>query len=263
MKHIPEEDKQRILIWDVESAAATAYVWGLGKQVIHYGQMIDDSYILCISWKWLGEKEVHSLQLKPSEARRGKDKRILKEFSKVLSKADYYVGHNIDSFDVKMVNRGLIRNNLDPIAPTKTFDTLKLARKYFRFTSNKLDAICQDLDLGKKTEAGGFPLWVSCMNGDKSAMDLMVKYNRQDVVINEKLFEKLRPYITLQTKIAIPVVLDTVKVSGLLDKAECNNCGRVGLHINKKYVTKAGHLRLACRCPSCRQTSTIAGGKSG
>ena len=261
MKTYPE-DKLKILLWDIETACPVVYSWGLGQQYINFGQVIHEGYILCISWKWLGEKKIHSVQLTPAECKARNDKRILKEFSQVLNKADYYVGHNVKDFDLKMINTGLITHKLPPVAPSQILDTLKLSRQNFKFLSNKMDAICQKLELGRKAETGGFALWKACMSGCPKAMKKMVKYNKQDIVINENLFERILPFINLPTRLNTSVILDTDKLSGILARYRCPTCNSKGMDINKKYVTKAGNLRLACRCKACYACTTIAGGKA-
>ena len=258
---LPKEDKLRFLTWDVESAPKTAYVWRLGDQRVDHSQLITDSFLLCIAWKWHGEKKTYAVQLTPREAKKGNDKRILQEFSKVLEEADYYIGHNIDGFDVKMVNSGLIKHGLAPIPPSQTIDTLKVAKKYFKFASNKLGAVCRDLGLEGKANTGGFQTWVDCMQGCPKAMKRMVKYNKQDVAINEKLFDKLRPYIKFQHRLGNGAIADTEKASAKLARHICCSCGHKGLYANKKYVTKSGNVSLTGRCPECGSSATINIGK--
>lgn len=262
MKLIPKEDKLKICTWDLECTPKTAYIWRLGEQRVNYDQMITDSYILCIAWKWHGEKKTHAIQLTKKEAIKGDDKRLLKEFSKVLEKADYYVGHNLDSFDVKMVNAGLVKHGLAPIPPSQSIDTLKAARKYFKFASNKLDAVCRDLGLGGKADTGGFQTWIDCMAGCQKAMKKMVKYNKRDVAMNEELFDKLRPYMKFQHRLGSGVLVNTEKASARLMRHVCPSCGHKGLNANKKYITKAGNVSLTGRCPSCGTCSTVNVGKA-
>ena len=73
---------------------------------------------------------------------------------------------------------------------------MKVARKHFFFNSNKLTYLCEILGIGKKIKTGGIDLWTSCMNGDMKAWAKMKKYNKHDVVITEKLYLLLRPWVT-------------------------------------------------------------------
>jgi hypothetical protein len=72
---------------------------------------------------------------------------------------------------------------------------LKVVRQHFRFPSNKLDYVAQELGLGSKEKHEGFELWVKCMQRDLAAWQKMEKYNIQDVILLEKLYTTLLPWI--------------------------------------------------------------------
>ena len=40
-------------------------------------------------------------------------------------------------------------------------------------------------------------LWIDVLNGSRQAVDDMLEYNKQDVILLEKVFDKLRPHIEL------------------------------------------------------------------
>ena len=83
---------------------------------------------------------------------------------------------------------------MNPPSPYKSIDTLKMARRSFKFDSNKLDQLGRYLGLGRKVQTGGMDLWFYCMAGKMSAWKLMVKYCKQDVVLLEEVYLKLRPW---------------------------------------------------------------------
>lgn len=56
-----------------------------------------------------------------------------------------------------------------------------MARKQFRFASNRLDHLLRDLKIGEKVRHDGHELWVRCMAKDKAAWADMERYNRGDV----------------------------------------------------------------------------------
>jgi predicted RNA-binding Zn-ribbon protein involved in translation (DUF1610 family) len=72
------------------------------------------------------------------------------------------------------------------------------------------------LGLGKKVETGGFELWKQCMSGKKSAWRKMVKYCKQDIILTEKVYKKLLPYIHNHPNLE-------VYVDG--DENQCPKCG--------------------------------------
>jgi len=90
------------------------------------------------------------------------------------------------------LNTRFLINGLGLPIPFKPIDTLSLARKTFSFSSNKLDYICQVLGLPAKSEHSGYDLWLRCLKGDKSALQEMVAYNRNDVVITEDVYHILK-----------------------------------------------------------------------
>jgi len=106
------------------------------------------------------------------------------------------IGHNGDKFDVKKTNARFIAHGMNPPSPYKTIDTLKVARRFFKFDSNKLDQLGRYLKLGRKVETGGIQLWFGCMSGKMSAWNKMVKYNKQDVQLLEDVYLKLRPWMS-------------------------------------------------------------------
>ncbi len=58
------------------------------------------------------------------------------------------------------------------------------------------DYIAQRLGLGKKTAHEGHELWLKVMNNDKSAWKRMEEYNRNDVVLLEKVYDKFKGWIS-------------------------------------------------------------------
>ena len=154
--------------------------------------------IISFAWKWLGEKEVHVLALPnfPGYRKNPDDNRALvRKLYDLISRADILVGHNVDGFDDKMANTDFICAGFPPPPAHKTVDTLRVARERFRFNSNKLDDLGARLGLGRKVKTGGFSLWAGCLRGYPKSWDLMMRYNRQDVALLEKVYLRLRPWM--------------------------------------------------------------------
>jgi hypothetical protein len=114
---------------------------------------------------------------------------------KLIDEADVVVAHNWDSFDIKKMNVRFIKNWLWIPSPYTTIDTLKVARKNFRMTSNKLDYICKFLWFNWKIHTWWIELWKECVNWNNESLEKMDKYCRNDVLILEDLYMALRPYI--------------------------------------------------------------------
>jgi hypothetical protein len=111
-----------------------------------------------------------------------------------LDEADVVMHYYGSRFDIPTLNKEFVMHGMTPPAPYKEIDLLNTVKNKFKFTSNKLDYVCQKLGLGKKHDTD-FQLWVDCMNKDPKAWKIMERYNRQDVLLLEKLYDRLRPWI--------------------------------------------------------------------
>jgi DNA-directed RNA polymerase subunit RPC12/RpoP len=83
---------------------------------------------------------------------------------------------------------------MPPLPPILSIDTLKVARQKFLFNSNRLDYLGQYFGVGKKLDNPS-DLWLKVLNGDRKAITQMVAYNKEDVLLLERVFLKLKPFI--------------------------------------------------------------------
>lgn len=191
-----QKDKgPRVLLLDIETFPNVSYTWGKYDQnVIRF---IQQSCIATFSAKWLGEKKLISKSLpeyKGYHAGSYDDKELVSDLWKLLDEADIVIAHHGDAFDLKVTQARFIFHDFAPPSPYKTVDTKKVLSDIARFNSNKLDDIAQLLGLGKKIKTD-FDLWEGCINGDKKSWGQMIAYNEQDVLILEKVYLKLLPWI--------------------------------------------------------------------
>ena len=187
--------KPKILFFDIETSPNLAYVWGKYQQdVIAFNEEWD---ILSVSWKWQGSKKIHW-------RRKGKtDEQLVERIAQLFAQADIVVAHNGDKFDIKKVRTRLAIHNLPPTKILATVDTLKVAKKHFAFTSNRLTDIAKVLGLGEKVETGGFNLWLGCMRNDQRSWNLMEKYNKHDVILLEKVYDRLLPHMDKHPNVSL------------------------------------------------------------
>jgi len=120
---------------------------------------------------------------------------MLKGVHKLLDEADAVVHYNGSRFDIPVLNKDFLLSGMPPPSPAKQIDLLQVARRQFRFVSNKLDYVSQALGLGKKTDHEGHTLWIKCMNNDRKAWKTMQAYNMQDVVLLERVYNKFKAWI--------------------------------------------------------------------
>jgi uncharacterized protein YprB with RNaseH-like and TPR domain len=208
----------KILLLDIESSPNVAHVWGIWQQNVGLNQLMESSYVLCWAAKWLGEDEVMFDSVHVS-----KPKKMLKRIHDLISEADAVIHYNGTKFDMPTLNKEFLLHEMNPPAPYKQIDLLKQVRSQFRFPSNKLDYVAQRLGLGSKTAHEGHSLWVSCMAGDKSAWKRMEEYNKQDVILLEKLYYRLLPWIKNHPN-------HNHQADGMV----CPSCG--GTHLQKRGV---------------------------
>lgn len=228
------------MFFDIETSynKIADFACGYGKTVGPH-QILKERAIICICWKWQGEDKVHHLQWDKDQC----DKRMLQDFTDVLAEADEVIGHNGDRFDIKWVRTRCLFHDIPFNANIKSLDTLKKAKNAFYFNSNKLDYIAKFLGVGSKTDTGGFQLWLDvCEKNDKEAMHKMITYCKNDVVILEKVFDKMQSYIHQNSHTG-------VARGG--DKYCCPACGSDNIRLLSMPVTRAGTQQYHVECNSC------------
>lgn len=206
-----------------------------------------EKQILIISYWWQYEDKVHRLDIRMGE------KKMLKEFIKVMGEADECVGHNGDNFDIKELRTRCIYHGVLMFPNYRTLDTLKKARSSFRFASNKLDYISKFLGIGGKLETRGFQMWKDAVEGDEEtsnkALDEMGDYCDRDVVILADTFFVLSPFITHNNNFAV--------LTGK-DKWDCPECGSEKVEMFRTYSTPLGVIRREMKCNNCKKQYKIS-----
>lgn len=189
----------KILVYDIETSLETVAVFSLKyNDFIDPDSIITERHVVCVCWRWLGEKKVHSVSLLDDPKRFAKDphddKYVVETFHKVLSEADVIVAHNGDNFDFRYLKTRMLYHGLPVLPPITSIDTYKVAKQHLLFNSNKLDYLGKFLGFGgKKSTPKG--LWLEVLKGNRKAIQTMVDYNKRDVILLEEVFLKLRPYI--------------------------------------------------------------------
>lgn len=224
----------KTLFLDIETSPNLATVWGLFKQNIGINQLIDSSYTLCWAAAWAGDDTIYFDSVHQS-ARRS----MVKSVHKLLDEADVVVHYNGTSFDIPVLNREFLMHGLLPPSPYKQVDLLRVVRKKFRFTSNKMDYVARQLGLEGKTKHTGHELWLKCMEKDPEAWALMEEYNLNDVVVLEELYNTLLPWISNHPNRS---VYDEATV--------CPTCGGKQLQRRGYQITTTGKYQRF-QCSTC------------
>lgn len=172
----------KILIFDIESTNLAA----------NFG------YILCISYKWLGEKRVYTIRI--DQFNRFKtdptnDIEVVRAFGDVFNTADRVVAHYGKKFDKTFINTRRIMHGLSVLPSTKLIDTWRISKDHLRLNSNRLLTLISALGVQtQKTTLDG-QIWIKAMSGDRKAIQYVVDHCVADVKALEEVFVKIRPLI--------------------------------------------------------------------
>lgn len=219
------------LFIDIEISPSLAAVWGLWGQDINLDRLLNDSEVLSWAAKWRGEEEVWYSSLGMTSK-----KKMLREIYEMMDDADVIVHYNGDRFDIKILNMEFMLQGWPPPGSYKSLDMLKVMKKQFRGTSNKMDYWLKKLGLQPKVKHRGFSLWVDCMNKVPGAFEELEEYNIGDIPTLESLYDRVLPWIHNHPNRS---VFD--------EKLCCPTCGSAKYQSRGVYVTQAGkYNRFSC-----------------
>lgn len=231
----------RILIFDIETTPMLSWHWRCFQENIAPIQVVKHSRVLCWAAKWLDSNMIY---FDSTEKDGENDKRCTMALWELCNEADILVAHNGRAFDMKKLNSRWLKHGVEPPAPSKWVDTLKVARGRFSFASNKLDAIARYLGIGTKLEHEGFGLWLRCMDGNKKAWRHMRDYNIQDVLLEEEVYLKIRAWDNRHPN---------VELFYEDNDERCVCCGSRNLKIMTKPATTVASEFESYRCKDCKK----------
>ena len=225
------KNSKKILVLDIETSPHQAFVWGMWDVNVSINQLISSSTVLCWAAKWVGEKKIHF-----SSTHKDSHKVMIQKIHALVDEAEAIITYNGKRFDMPILNKEFLKHKMHPPAPYKDIDLLQTARSKFKFASNKLDYVAQELGVGQKTVHPGMPLWIDCMAGKPSAWKLMKEYNCNDVILTEQVYEKLLGW-----------VVTPFNHNMHSDHGVCPSCG--GNHLQKRGYSLVGansYQRFQC-----------------
>lgn len=228
----------KILTLDIETSPHQGYSFQVWQTNIAPGQIIAPTQMLTWSAKWKGARKCIF--------RKWTDGDFLDKLHELLNEADIIVTYNGDKFDLRHINREFLEAGLFPTRPVASVDMLKVVKKHFAFPHNRLDYVASRLLGETKLETGGFDLWTAFMSGDRKAERLMERYNKRDIVLTEKLYIKLLPWITNH-----PYALDyEVDIGDENVDYRCPACGSRAIERQRPRRTRCYAIRVN-RCTVC------------
>lgn len=225
----------RRLFFDIETSPCVGWFWRPGYNLnLDYNNILENAKIICICYKWEGDKKTYSLAWDSKQ----NDKKMLKDFVRILNQANEIIGHNSDKFDIKWLRTRCLIHGIDMMPDYASIDTLKEARKGFNFPSNRLDSIGRYTGVGKKIKTTGELWYDTCFKNDRKALDKMIKYCIQDVVLLERVYAKMKTFIK-------------PKYSMAEDKASCPRCNSSNLKLRSNKISGTGVRYKQVQCTDC------------
>lgn len=235
--------KPKILFYDIETTPLCAWIWRLGEQTIRHDQLVDGGLseynIICITYCWNDDKPGKCIGYGYYAQNTEK---VIRQFDKIIKKADITIGKNSDSFDVKHINTQRMLAKLPPMPEWSmvTDDLEKQMRKHFRFPSHSLDYVSKLLGFGGKIKMH-MRDWVDIVTKHpvrgKKAYRKMCRYGIKDVEDTRKLWNRVSAYITPKFNAAT-----------FYDEVRCVNCGSKEIRKNGTIVRgRSKYQKFYCR----------------
>lgn len=222
---------------DIETFPNIAAVWGFWNNNVGLNQVLEDDSIASFAYKDLGGDCTYYLDRRDTD-----EEGLTLALRDMYDQTDIIIGHNYKRFDDRWILGRCIKYGLTPPSPYKVIDTLLEAKKVLRVPSYKLEYIAKMLGVAPKSSHAKFPgyeLWAECLKDNPEAWDEMEMYNRQDVVTNEEVYLKMRPYMKGHPNLG--VYLDK-------NRPVCPVCGSKHIYYRGYAYTKvAKYHQFQCR----------------
>lgn len=185
------EQKQhaKILFFDIETTNLNA----------------DFGYVLCAAWKWQGNPTIHDAIISDSpDFKRDptNDRYVVGEVLKAVESADLIVTWYGIKFDVPFVNSKLLAHGMRVLPPVPHVDGWRIAKYKLKLHSNRLASVSAFLGLEDKTPLNG-RIWIRAMAGICKDIRYVVKHCRQDVLVLEQAYNKVRALTTTHPNVGL------------------------------------------------------------
>ena len=230
----------RILVWDLENSPGLGWFYGSTYQT-NIAKVEKPSRVMSFAAMWTDSLKIEYR----SDFHDGHDTMVGRAWE-LLNEADGVVSWNGQGHDSPHINTEFLRAGAPLPSPYKEIDLYRVVRRKFKFHSNRLDFVSQELGIGQKLKNEGIDFWLACMNGDPKAWARFKKYNIEDVRLT---FNHYHLY-----KSAIPKSMHpnwTLYVDG----DACPKCGAVGQLQRRGHAPTVTALYPRFFCKSCGEWS--------
>ena len=249
------KSEPRIILWDLETLPNLSEVMKIMPGLSAYpGLSLKASInsVICFGHKIYGEKEtkcINAWDFKNWNRDVNDDYEVVKKAQEILKDADAIVTHNGKRFDLKFLQTRLAIHGLPALPKITHIDTCSVLKSNLYLFNNRLNTAGKILASEEKLENGGWELCVDVSKRIPKAMKTMTDYCKQDVVVLEKLYKKLLPFVS-----SIP----NYNLYSNGEKRLCPNCGSTRFYKDGYRATKAS-LTTRLRCRDCGSNFTSKG----
>ena len=209
----------------------------------------DKGYLLCIGYKWLGEKKVGMIRPKSfTQFRKDptNDRTMCQEFLKLAEQADLVVGWNSKSFDWRFLQTRIMKWKLGYLPPVPHCDLLLTSRNVTKMRRT-LDNTGKFFGLKNQKIPLDLNQWMAAGRGDPKALQSIFDHCKADVLMTEEAYHLFAPLSRVHPNVGI--------IDG--DLEGCPLCKSKRLH-QRGRVTALRHYRIRYHCQDCGRWSTSA-----
>lgn len=200
--------------------------------------------LLCVGYKWLGEKDPTVISILDYPGKNFlDDSNLVKAFNDVIAQADMVITYFGKGFDQPWMQAKYSLYDIKPLANVPHVDLFFTAKSNLKLSRKSLDNLVIFYKLGKKYNVSVAD-WKLAKIGDPHGVAEVVKHCYVDVNLTEKLYlKKLRPYVRMHPRIG--------------EYGECNNCGSSKLQRRGYATTTTKGKRIRAQCTNCGSWHTF------
>lgn len=211
----------KILVWDIEST----------------GLKMDFATILCIGYKWLGEKKVYVPSIMDYEGWEEdvtNDKKLVADFLKVYNSADMNITYFGTNFDRKAITAKALEHDLPLPANVPMVDLFYTVKSNLAISRKSLQNVGYYLGLSNEKSPVEGKIWRRAMGGHAKSISFIKSHCVADVNVLEEAYLKLRPLIRTHPRVA--------------SYEGCAACGGPVIRRGRAYTrTKGEQYRYQCK----------------
>lgn len=212
-------------------------------------------HILCAAAKWYGEEWLYTWRIDdatkygttPKSWRNDAD--IVRDLVKLATEATavvaYYGGYG--KFDVPFLNTRALAHGIQPCPQLSIIDPYTTAKGKLRLARNNMDAVATLLKCDRRKYHLPWEAWQNAKYGDRAAMNELLSYCENDVLVLEEVYTKLLPLMNNH-----PYVIGGADLPNPEHRdKQCPVCGSVSTISKGKRYTKVYEVYRR-QCKKCK-----------